>query len=165
MRSGTNQREKSLCRCGLVIFSIQQTFVLIIKGQYGTVVICRGPQRNMGNLFANYKCMQLQVQERVQRIVMWINQNFLLSEELETKADLDVEFLVLRDNSSLTFSMDGKGVLNITTNINISIGMISNITGVDYLNRQHGLSRRPCSVSRDLSWHRGPRHCLQVCSL
>ena len=55
--------------------------------------------------------MQLQVQERVQRIVMWINQNFLLSEELETKTDLDVEFLVLRDNSSLTFSMDGKGVL------------------------------------------------------
>ena len=88
----------------------------IIKGQYGPVVICRGPQRNMGNLFANYKCMQLQVQERVQRIVMWINQNFLLSEELETKTDLDVEFLVLRDNSSLTFSMDGKGVLNITTN-------------------------------------------------
>ena len=27
----------------------------------------------------------LQVQERVQRVVMWINQNFLLSEELETK--------------------------------------------------------------------------------
>ena len=60
--------------------------------------------------------MQMQVQERVQRIVMWINQNFLLSEELETKTDLDVEFLVLRDNSSLIFSMDGKGVLNITTN-------------------------------------------------
>ena len=109
----------------------------------------------------------MQVQERVQRIVMWINQNFLLSEELETKTDLDVEFLVLRDNSSLIFSMDGKGVLKITTNISISHGtaMISNITGVDYLNRQHGLSRRPCTVSGDISWHRGPRHCLQVYSL
>ena len=122
-----------------------------------------------GHIFTVYKClqMQLQVQERVQRIVMWINQNFLLSEELETKTDLDVEFLVLRDNSSLIFSMDGKGVLSITTNISISIGIpiTINIAGVDHLNRQHGLSRRPCTVSGDLSWHRGPRHCLQVYSL
>ena len=58
----------------------------------------------------------MQVQERAQRIVMWINQNFLLTEELETKSELDIEFLVLRDNSSLIFNMDGKGALTISSN-------------------------------------------------
>ena len=58
----------------------------------------------------------MQVQERAQRIVMWINQNFLLTEELETKSELDIEFLDLRDNSSLIFNMDGKGALTISSN-------------------------------------------------
>ena len=35
----------------------------------------------------------------VQRIVMWLNQNFLLTEEIEAKqTSLDLDFLVLRNN-------------------------------------------------------------------
>ena len=43
--------------------------------------------------------VRLVAKERVQRIVMWLNQNFLLTEEIEAKqTSLDLDFLVLRNN-------------------------------------------------------------------
>ena len=53
--------------------------------------------------------------ERVQRIVMWLNQNFLLTEELESRTSLELEFLSLRDNSPLQVIMDQSGTINIRT--------------------------------------------------
>ena len=53
--------------------------------------------------------------ERVQRIVMWLNQNFLLTEELESRTSLELEFLSLRDNSALQVNMDQNGVITIRT--------------------------------------------------
>ncbi|XP_066996854.1 Bardet-Biedl syndrome 2 protein [Anabrus simplex] len=53
--------------------------------------------------------------ERVQRIAMWINQNFLLLTDLEVSSDLDVTFLSLRNNSELNISMDGDGHVIIST--------------------------------------------------
>lgn len=57
----------------------------------------------------------LQSKERVQRIVMWINQNFLLTEEIEARNSLDLHFLALRDNSIMNISMDSGGQITIKT--------------------------------------------------
>ena len=78
--------------------------------------------------------VSLQSKERVQRIVMWMNQNFLLNEEIEVeycvfkmlevrtffskiqaKNELDMSFLSLRDNSILSLSMDAQGVVTVKT--------------------------------------------------
>ena len=59
--------------------------------------------------------MSLQSKERVQRIVMWINQNFLLTEEIEARTSLDLAFLALRDNNLLVLEMDGSGSITIKT--------------------------------------------------
>ena len=57
----------------------------------------------------------LVAKERVQRIVMWLNQNFLLTEELESRTSLELEFLSLRDNSPLQLNMDQDGTITIRT--------------------------------------------------
>ena len=57
----------------------------------------------------------LQSKERVQRIVMWLNQNFLLTEEIESRNSLDLVFLALRDNNILMLNMDGSGNITIKT--------------------------------------------------
>ena len=59
--------------------------------------------------------VRLMARERVQRIVMWLNQNFLLTEELESRTSLELEFLSLRDNSPLQLSMDQDGTITIRT--------------------------------------------------
>ena len=59
--------------------------------------------------------VSLQSKERVQRIVMWINQNFLLTEEIEARTSLDLAFLALRDNNLLVLEMDGSGSITIKT--------------------------------------------------
>ena len=59
--------------------------------------------------------VKLQAKERVQRIVMWLNQNFLLTEEIEAKTSLDLDFLVLRDNGLLNLVMDGSGSITVKT--------------------------------------------------
>ena len=59
--------------------------------------------------------VKLQSKERVQRIVMWLNQNFLLTEELEAKNSLELDFLILRNNGLLSLVMDGSGSITIKT--------------------------------------------------
>ena len=59
--------------------------------------------------------VKLQVKERVQRIVMWLNQNFLLTEELEGKNSLELNFLILRNNGLLSLVMDGSGSITVKT--------------------------------------------------
>ncbi|XP_023337045.1 Bardet-Biedl syndrome 2 protein homolog isoform X2 [Eurytemora carolleeae] len=61
--------------------------------------------------------LMLVLKERVQRIIMWLNQNFLLTEDLENSAAaLDVKFLSLRDGAVLSINADGTGVVKIRTN-------------------------------------------------
>ncbi|XP_045452296.1 Bardet-Biedl syndrome 2 protein homolog [Melitaea cinxia] len=59
------------------------------------------------------------IKERVQRICIWINQNFLLDEEIElgnedTK-ELHVRFLCLRDKSYLDMDFGADGLVKFTT--------------------------------------------------
>lgn len=65
--------------------------------------------RNKGNSYVTFR-----ITERVQRICIWVNQNFLLEEELnieseETK-ELHVNLLCMRDQSYLymDFAADGQ---------------------------------------------------------
>ena len=70
----------------------------------------------------------LQSKERVQRIVMWLNQNFLLTEEIESRNSLDLLFLALRDNSLVFLNMDGSGNITIKTdNMDLAGDMIQSL--------------------------------------
>lgn len=55
--------------------------------------------------------VQFTVQERPQRIAMWINTNFLLEEDLkvESKTEMEVNFVALRTNKGLQFTLDTNG--------------------------------------------------------
>ena len=46
---------------------------------------------------------------------MWLNQNFLLTEELEGKNSLELNFLILRNNGLLSLVMDGSGSITVKT--------------------------------------------------
>lgn len=56
------------------------------------------------------------INERVNRAVMWLNQNFLLPDEIESKdGDLDIMFLSLRTGNPLAIKMDQSGNVSIKT--------------------------------------------------
>ncbi|PNF42357.1 hypothetical protein B7P43_G03680 [Cryptotermes secundus] len=55
------------------------------------------------------------ISERLQRIAMWINQNFLLMADYEVQEDLNITFLSLRDNTEVTLSMESSGHMEIST--------------------------------------------------
>jgi len=50
-------------------------------------------------------CVSFTLSERLNRVVMWINQNFLLEEEIVTETDLDVKLLALRTGLPIYFHM------------------------------------------------------------
>ncbi|XP_060564971.1 Bardet-Biedl syndrome 2 protein homolog [Ruditapes philippinarum] len=58
-----------------------------------------------------------QVNERVQRIVMWINQNFLLQDDVQVDADgsINFAFLSLRATGPFHFKMDTSGTVTLKT--------------------------------------------------
>ncbi|KAL4225721.1 Bardet-Biedl syndrome 2 protein [Mactra antiquata] len=58
-----------------------------------------------------------QVNERVQRIVMWINQNFLLQEDVQCDSDGNVNFafMSLRGSGPFHFKMDVSGTVTLKT--------------------------------------------------
>nr|CAD7258626.1 unnamed protein product [Timema shepardi] len=76
------------------------------------------------------------INERLQRIAMWLNQNFLLSEDLEVSFELKVSFLSLRNNSELTVTMfpDGRLVIN-TEDIVLAGELIQSLAA--FLNLEH----------------------------
>lgn len=56
------------------------------------------------------------INERVNRAVMWLNQNFLLPDEIESRdGDLDIMFLSLRTGNPLAIKMDQSGNVSIKT--------------------------------------------------
>ncbi|XP_015781613.1 Bardet-Biedl syndrome 2 protein homolog [Tetranychus urticae] len=73
--------------------------------------------------------------EKVSRICLWLNRNFLLVEEFEYLENLDVTFISLRDNKLLIFEMDGKsGSFTIRTNSMEIAGQVVQSLAVEYLN-------------------------------
>ncbi|XP_064634179.1 Bardet-Biedl syndrome 2 protein homolog [Lineus longissimus] len=55
------------------------------------------------------------VKERVNRVVMWINQNFLLQDDLSCEGALNVGFISLRGLGPLFFKMESSGQVTIKT--------------------------------------------------
>uniref|UniRef100_A0A8C5PQR3 Bardet-Biedl syndrome 2 protein homolog n=1 Tax=Leptobrachium leishanense TaxID=445787 RepID=A0A8C5PQR3_9ANUR len=56
------------------------------------------------------------ISERVQRVVLWINQNFLLPEETETQsAPFQISFTSLRDGGTLLVTMKSNGEITVRT--------------------------------------------------
>jgi len=56
------------------------------------------------------------IKERVQRITMWVNQNFLLTSDIEDTGHLDLRFISLRDKSPLHIKMEANGNIRIGSN-------------------------------------------------
>ncbi|KAJ2948592.1 hypothetical protein O0L34_g7846 [Tuta absoluta] len=61
--------------------------------------------------------VEFRITERVQRICIWINQNFLLEDEveLETEKELHIGFICLRDKSRLDMDFAADGQVKIST--------------------------------------------------
>ncbi|KAK6191700.1 hypothetical protein SNE40_003318 [Patella caerulea] len=56
-----------------------------------------------------------QINERVQRVLMWINQNFLMQDDLECEGNLKVAFMSLRGTGPLIIQMEQSGQVVIKT--------------------------------------------------
>ena len=53
--------------------------------------------------------VKFQLNDRPHRVAQWINQSFLLEEEVSAREDLHMTFLSLRDSKLVTFDMDFSG--------------------------------------------------------
>ncbi|CAF0727330.1 unnamed protein product [Brachionus calyciflorus] len=53
--------------------------------------------------------------ERIQRIVIWMNYNFILDEEYEAESSINIGFIALRDNKYLVIKMELNGQMTIKT--------------------------------------------------
>ncbi|CAH1100216.1 unnamed protein product [Psylliodes chrysocephalus] len=79
--------------------------------------------------------VQFKVNERLQRICLWINQFFLLTEDVEfdTGTNLSLSFKCLRDNTDLNMVFDMNGKTSIyTSNISLAADLVQSIAA--YLN-------------------------------
>ncbi|KAJ9598202.1 hypothetical protein L9F63_011122 [Diploptera punctata] len=73
------------------------------------------------------------INERLQRIAMWVNQNFLLLTDYEVVTDVNIHFLSLRDNAELGLKMESNGHMVITTqNMTLAGDIIQSL--VSFLN-------------------------------
>jgi len=60
--------------------------------------------------------VQFEIKERINRVLLWINQNFLLNNELTSKeTDMNVKFMSQRTNLPLQISMTAQGMVTIST--------------------------------------------------
>ncbi|ELU16233.1 hypothetical protein CAPTEDRAFT_171644 [Capitella teleta] len=57
----------------------------------------------------------LTLNERINRVVMWVNQTFLLHEDIVSEGPLNLTFLSLRGSGPLCFSMEQSGQMTIRT--------------------------------------------------
>ncbi|XP_015276879.1 PREDICTED: Bardet-Biedl syndrome 2 protein isoform X1 [Gekko japonicus] len=70
------------------------------------------------------------ISERVQRVVMWVNQSFLLTEEMETQStSFQVRFTSLRNAGQLCIKMNSSGEISIgTDDIDLAGDIIQSMT-------------------------------------
>ncbi|VVC93287.1 unnamed protein product, partial [Leptidea sinapis] len=76
--------------------------------------------------------VSFRITERVQRILIWINQNFLLDDEvkleIEDAKELHLSFVCLRDRSRLNFDFEVDGQVTLTTtNIGLAGDLIQSL--------------------------------------
>ncbi|XP_050674722.1 Bardet-Biedl syndrome 2 protein-like [Leptidea sinapis] len=76
--------------------------------------------------------VSFRITERVQRILIWINQNFLLDDEvkleIEDAKELHLSFVCLRDRSRLDFDFEVDGQVTLTTtNIGLAGDLIQSL--------------------------------------
>ncbi|CAG9855973.1 unnamed protein product [Phyllotreta striolata] len=79
--------------------------------------------------------VQFKVNERLQRIGLWINQNFLLSNEIEfdSGVNLCLNFKCLRDNDDMDMVMETTGKITIyTSNVSLAADLVQSLAA--YLN-------------------------------
>ncbi|XP_018496842.1 Bardet-Biedl syndrome 2 protein homolog [Galendromus occidentalis] len=73
--------------------------------------------------------VKFQLNDRPHRVAQWINQSFLLEEEVSVREDLHMTFLSLRDSKLVTFDMDFSGEMTIRTeSMEIAGEMIQSLT-------------------------------------
>lgn len=74
--------------------------------------------------------VSFKVNERIQRICMWINQNFLMPEDLEVTNEPELRFNLkcLRDNSNLAmvFEISGKAYIY-TENLSLASDLVQSL--------------------------------------
>ncbi|RDD37377.1 Bardet-Biedl syndrome 2 protein-like protein [Trichoplax sp. H2] len=71
------------------------------------------------------------ITERINRVVMWINQNFLLQKEIEAEDELNVKLICLRENTPLFVNMEPNqnGKITIKTdNMDLAGDVIQGLT-------------------------------------
>lgn len=75
-------------------------------------------------------CVEFKISERLQRICMWINQNFLLNHDLEFESgsELKLHLKCLRDNCHILMQFDISGrVLFYTENMLLAADLIQSL--------------------------------------
>ncbi|XP_023240900.1 Bardet-Biedl syndrome 2 protein homolog [Centruroides sculpturatus] len=72
--------------------------------------LCTEPIKEEPKSYVNFI-----INDRIQRMVTWINQNFLLSNEYEVKGDVKISFLSLRTSQLLVIKMDNSGDVTVMT--------------------------------------------------
>lgn len=83
--------------------------------------------------------VEFKINERIQRICMWINQNFLLDNDIEPTGDPEfkVHLNSLRDGSSVALTVDISGKTHIYTNNMLLasdlVRSLSNFLNLDHL--------------------------------
>ncbi|XP_033647290.1 Bardet-Biedl syndrome 2 protein homolog [Asterias rubens] len=77
------------------------------------------------------------VNERIQRVLMWVNQNFLLNEDITCKGELNIGFISLRGSGPVFINMQTSGQICIKTDdMDLAgdlIQAISNFLGIEDL--------------------------------
>ncbi|XP_041369340.1 Bardet-Biedl syndrome 2 protein homolog [Gigantopelta aegis] len=68
-----------------------------------------------GNFKPSQSSVVFQVNDRIQRLVMWINQSFLMMEDLVCEGELNIAFMSLRGSGPLIIQMNLSGQITIRT--------------------------------------------------
>lgn len=75
-------------------------------------------------------CVEFRVNERIQRICLWVNQNFLLPNDVETENEnyLKLHVKCLRDNTELNLSFEASGkIVFHTDNMALAADLLQSI--------------------------------------
>lgn len=82
--------------------------------------------------------VQFKITERIQRICMWLNQNFLLDNDVEPAGDPEfkVNLNLLRDGGNLGITIDISGKTTFyTTNMLLASDLVRSL--ISFLNLEH----------------------------
>ncbi|CAG7724141.1 unnamed protein product [Allacma fusca] len=75
--------------------------------------LCKEDQREAAADITSY--VKLPINERPSRVMMWLNQNFLLANEIECKGAFELAFISLRNSQELYFAVESNGTTTVKT--------------------------------------------------